>query len=186
MLSLDRRTGVVLLAAGRGERFGGDKLTALFRGRPLWTWAAQAAEAIDFSERIIVVKPDDVPGNRPGWTRIENPLAPRGMGGSIAAGVSAISFCERVIVMLADMPCVSSAHLYQLASADGAAYSRYRGNRPGCPAAFPKSAFEGLRGLAGNQGARRLYDEGDLLISPAGENELADVDTVRDLAALAR
>ncbi|MCV0383984.1 MAG: NTP transferase domain-containing protein [Erythrobacter sp.] len=52
------RTGAVLLAAGQAKRFGGGKLMAEFRGRPLWERAARTAEAIDFSERVVVIEPD--------------------------------------------------------------------------------------------------------------------------------
>lgn len=57
MLSPELKTGVVLLAAGQGRRFGGGKLTAQFRGRPLWEWAAETAENANFSARVLVVGP---------------------------------------------------------------------------------------------------------------------------------
>ena len=175
----------MLLAAGRGERFGGGKLTADLRGRPLWKWAAEAAQAIDFAERILVVAPGSALRARPDWMQVENPDAPTGMGSSIAAGVAAVSACEQVVIMLADMPFVTPDHLARLAGADGPAFSSYERGIPGCPAAFPQSAFAQLRGLKGERGARSLELGEISLISPSDGRELADIDTVRDLEELA-
>ncbi len=118
------RTGAVLLAAGQAKRFDGGKLMAEFRGRPLWERAARTAEAIDFSERVVVIEPDSPIGSRLGWVRVENQFAMQGMGTSIAAGVRALVNCDRVIVMLADMPLVSRAHLERLIAAQGVAFTR--------------------------------------------------------------
>ena len=102
---------MVLLAAGQAKRFGGGKLTAEFHGRPLWERAAETAEAIDFSERVLVIEPNSPIGSRLGWVQVENQFAKQGMGTSIAAGVRALTDCDRVIIMLADMPLVSRSHL---------------------------------------------------------------------------
>lgn len=185
MRRLEKKTAAVLLAAGRGERFGGGKLMADLRGCHLWEWAAETAEAIDFAERILVVAPGSALRTRPGWLQVENSDAATGMGSSIAAGVAAISACEQVLIMLADMPFVTPDHLERLAGADGPAFSSYEGRMPGCPAAFPKSAFVKLRGLTGERGARSLELGEISLISPSDGRELADIDTVRDLEKLA-
>ena len=46
---IDPEVGFILLAAGRGKRFGRDKLTQDFRGQPLWSWVALAAEEAGFA-----------------------------------------------------------------------------------------------------------------------------------------
>ena len=177
------KTGVVLLAAGQGIRFGGGKLTAEFRGRPLWEWAAETAEAVDVSERLLVVGCNS-PLARPGWRRIENPAAEQGMGTSIAAGVSALGHCARAIIVLADMPLVSPAHLGRLLASRGAAFTRYRDGKGGCPAIFPRRFFPQLLSLSGDRGARSLDLTDMELLAPGHEFELADVDEARDLEQL--
>ena len=179
------KTGVVLLAAGQGKRFGGSKLMAEFHGRPLWERAAETAEAIDFIERIVVIGPDSPIKSRGGWMRVENQLAENGMGTSIAAGVCALADCDQVIIMLADMPLVSGAHLDRLIETKGMAFTRYPDGSAGCPAIFPRSTFKKLEGLTGEQGARSLDLGEPILVSPPDWRELADVDTVRDLEILA-
>lgn len=56
----------ILVAAGRGERFGGPKHAALLRGRPLWSWAEAALHRGGVEEIILV---GDLPGGVPGGPR---------------------------------------------------------------------------------------------------------------------
>ena len=184
MPSPELKTGVVLLAAGQGRRFGGGKLTADFRGRPLWEWAAETAESIDFSERLLVVGLDSPIRTRPSWRLVKNPVAEQGMGTSIAAGVRALTDCDRVIVMLADMPLVSRTHLGRLFAAQGVAFTRFPDGTAGCPAVFTRSVFPLLEALDGDRGARSLDLGNAELIAPPHERQLADVDAVCDLQRL--
>ena len=184
MPSPEPKTGVVLLAAGQGKRFGGGKLTADFRGRPLWEWAARTAESLDSSERLLVIGPKSPIESREGWRLVENPVAERGMGTSIAAGVRALADSDRVVIMLADMPLVSRSHLGRLLEAQGVAFTLYPDGTAGCPAIFPRSVFPLLESLSGDRGARSL-DLGDAeLIAPPHERQLVDVDEVCDLQRL--
>lgn len=182
--SLDQKIGVVLLAAGQGKRFGSDKLTARFRGRPLWQWAAEIAEQVGFSERVLVVGPNSPIRNRRSWRLTENSEAEHGMGTSIATGVRALTDCDRVIIMLSDMPLVSKEHLCRLIAAKGVAFTQYCDGTAGCPAIFTRSVFPLLASLANDQGARSLRFEDTELVEPSREEELADVDSVRDLERL--
>jgi len=56
----------VLVAAGRGDRFGGPKHAALLRGRPLWEWGRDALLRGGVSEVVLV---GDLPGGVPGGPR---------------------------------------------------------------------------------------------------------------------
>ena len=180
----DVKTGVVLLAAGQGKRFGGGKLIAKFRGRPLWEWAAETAESIDSSERVLVIGQNSPISSRPRWRIVENPLAEQGMGTSIAAGVRALTDCDRAIIMLADMPLVSRAHLERLIATQGVAFTQYPDGTAGCPASFPRLVFALLEALTGERGARSLDLKNAELVAPMQARELADVDEVADLEQL--
>ena len=175
---------MVLLAAGQAKRFGGGKLMAEFRERPLWERAARTAEAIDFSERIVVIEPDSPIGSRLGWVRVENQFAKQGMGTSIAAGVRALTDCDRVIIMLADMPLVSRSHLDRLIAAQGVGFTRYPDGSAGCPAIFPRLVFPLLETLNGDRGARSLDLGGAELIAPFQKRQLTDIDEFGDLQRL--
>ena len=181
MTGPDTDTAVILLAAGRSERFGSDKLTADFRGHPLWEWAAIAAEGAGFTHRFIVTAPDNPFPLRKGWESVPNAHATQGMGTSIAAGAKAASRFERLLVILADMPFVDPSHLLLLARADGPVFTDYGDKRRGCPAAFPRSAFAALQALHGDEGARHLELGGATSIAPRDPAILIDLDTVQDL-----
>ena len=184
MPNLDPNIGLVLLAAGRGSRFGRDKLNERFRDRPLWTWAAEAAEIAGFAQKYIVRAKPAASGLRDGWIEVINSAATRGMGTSIAAGVEAAQNCSRIIVALADMPLVEPAHLARLALESGTVFTCYGDGKSGCPAAFPQEVFTQLRSLAGNAGAKSLPLADVSIIRPANPSSLTDVDTPQDLAGI--
>ncbi|MGB3167115.1 MAG: nucleotidyltransferase family protein [Alteraurantiacibacter sp.] len=184
MPKLDPSIGIILLAAGRGRRYGRDKLQEIYRGRPLWTWAAKAADEAGFVKRYLVRREHSSVGNRAGWQDIINPDADEGMGTSIAAGVDAGQSCSRLVVTLADMPLVEPEHLVRLALGSGTVFTRYTNGNSGSPAAFPSSAFCDLRSLSGEAGARCLSLAGVSAIEPCNNASLSDVDTEADLISL--
>tara|TARA_R110000751_G_scaffold2018_9_gene9112 strand:- start:45601 stop:46182 length:582 start_codon:yes stop_codon:yes gene_type:complete len=181
---IDPGVGFILLAAGRGQRFGRDKLTQDFRGQPLWSWGARAAEEAGFAQRYIVSGPHSAIPARSGWHTVTNDRAAEGMGTSIAAGVRGAQNCSRVVIALADMPLVEPAHLRVLAEPAGPVFTRYASGVEGSPAGFPRSVFDRLCALQGETGARSLGLPDATAIAPASAAALADIDTPEDLLAL--
>ena len=184
MLKISSDVGIILLAAGRGRRFGRDKLNETFRGRPLWIWAAKAAENAGFARKYLVRGPHSSTFPRAGWHEVVNPNADEGMGTSIAAGVDAAQSCSRVVLALADMPLVEPAHLTRLAVGSDPVFTRYSNGKLGSPAAFPAIVFGELRMLAGDAGAKTLSLANITAIEPCSNASLRDVDTAEDLADL--
>lgn len=182
-------TVLVLLAAGRGTRWGdiGGKLHEPFLGRPLGLHVAVALESIPFKERIAVVgaKPLDYAAH--GFRVLANDQPEEGMARSVRIGVACARDLEAdaVLIALADMPRVTAAHIYRVfdastgpasvvASSDGAA--------PKPPSLFGRERFEFLMTLDGDEGARDLVRSGrHVVTSPA---ELIDVDTAEELEQL--
>ncbi|MEI9926461.1 MAG: NTP transferase domain-containing protein [Sphingomonas sp.] len=83
------------------------------------------------------------------------------------------------------MPRVTAAHVYRLFDAfDGpeAVVASSDGVRSGPPALFGSGRFEALLALEGDQGARDLIRGGHHVVT--NPDELVDVDTQEDLAAL--
>ena len=155
-------------------------MTASFRGRLLWEWAATAVEEAGFTNRYIVVSPGSMLAPREGWMPFINPHASQGMGTSIAAATAALSHYERLLILLGDMPFVDPVHLLRLAEADGPIFTKHDGNRRGCPAAFPRSSFAELKALRSNEGARHLNLAGARCIPPPDPAMLVDLDTAQD------
>src|SRR5262245_17758217 len=120
-MSAEQRIVGILLAAGRGERFGGDKLLAKARSS-----AAGATPALDdlagecigvaacrhliaaLPKVIAVVRPDDpalaAALGAAGAQIVRCANAGDGMGASLACGVTAARDAAGWVVALADMP----------------------------------------------------------------------------------
>jgi molybdenum cofactor cytidylyltransferase len=115
------------------------------------------------------------------------PLRGRGMGDSIAAGVSGRADAAGWLFLPADMPRVSSTTLNLVAQAlqtHAVAYAQYRGRR-GHPVGFAAELFSELVALTGDEGARRLVARYPALAVEVDDpGVLIDIDTVQDLAAL--
>lgn len=183
-MGIDAKTGLILLAAGRASRFGGEKLAARFNGRPLVQWAIGAAEQAGFARKALVVRERASIAAPEGWQTIVNPDADQGQSTSIKVGVQALRDCERIVVTLGDMPFVPADHLQRLAAARGPVFTRYPGGRRGCPAAFPASAYGALLALDGDRGAASLCLADASEIQPHDPDMLADIDTAADIERL--
>ena len=116
-------TGIVLLAAGRGTRFGDSpKLLADLDGRPLVRHAAEAALATGLAPVVVVLGAhaaavraalDGLP-----LRFVENPDFAAGLSTSLQAGLAALpERCAGAVVMLGDMPRVAPAQITRLAAA---------------------------------------------------------------------
>lgn len=180
---LDPAIALILLAAGRSERFGGEKLVTPYKGKPLWKWAAEAAEDAGFESLYLVTGFHTSVVASGNWRRVINPDAAKGMGTSIAAGVAAAEDHERVVIVLADMPLIDPAHLRSLAQGTGAIFTRQVDGKAGCPAGFGRENFAALRMLKGDQGARGASLLDASTIAPRDPAMLFDVDTQEDLQA---
>ncbi|TBU78424.1 nucleotidyltransferase family protein [Phytopseudomonas daroniae] len=151
----------LVLAAGRGRRFGADKrLARLEDGRTLLAATlALAGEAFD--EVWVVLRAEDPPTLAAGCRVVRCADADAGMGHSLAAGGRAVaqgSTVEALAVLLGDMPWISphSLRLLQTRSdARSILLPEYRGQR-GHPVIFGRRFWPALANCRGDQGARGL------------------------------
>jgi molybdenum cofactor cytidylyltransferase len=194
----DVSVAVVLLAAGRASRMGvtgQHKLLAEFDGLPLVRRSAQAALGAGV-QRVLAIT-----GHRQAEIRdalaglnvvaIENPEYATGMASSLIAGVNAVgNDADGVLVMLADMPCVSAEDLAALISAFKAAQGltivrAMSAGKRGNPVILPRSTFGAVRQLQGDVGARHIIETCgvpvvDVDIGPAAH---VDLDTPEAIIA---
>ena len=179
---------LVLLAAGRSERFGDtDKLREVFLGQPLAFHVATALESVPFKARVAVCSNSELDFASRGYRVIHNDHPGDGMSGSVKLGVAAAREigCAAVVIALADMPRVTATHIYRLlAAADGpdAVVASSDGVHPTPPAVFGVDQFEALLTLEGDEGARAMVRAGRHVIAPA--SELLDIDRREDLDRL--
>lgn len=184
----------ILLAAGRGTRFGGDKLLApLADGTPVGLMSARNLAAA-LREVIAVVRPNDAHLTRllhgSGITVEPCASAWQGMGSSLAHAVRACADADGWIVALADMPKIRPETIRAVAEAlqAGAALAApvYRNER-GHPVGFSAVYGPRLAALSGDAGAREiLRAERDRMLEVECDDPgvLADVDTILDLDRL--
>lgn len=191
----------LILAAGRGTRFGADKrLARLPDGRTLLE-ATLARHAGVSQPLLIVLRPDDeaasaLASQHGAQVVICDPVdqadhVDQGMGDSLACGARALldmPEVEGVVVDLADMPAVSAETLLQVHQAlrdkGQAVVPLYQGQM-GQPRGLPRACFEALSQLRGDQGARHLLDwQQAVHIEVDDAGILLDIDRPADLARL--
>lgn len=182
--------GIIILAAGQSVRFGGDKLVASLRGRPLALYAANTATSLEAAQTIAVIPPD-APTRRAlfastGIETLENPEFQLGQGTSLALGVRAMGErgVDAVLLLLADMPFVAAADLRLLVGELGdqvAAIAESDGIV--CPPAIFRSAlFPALSALTDDRGAKSiLQGREDVRRVPFLHRTLADIDTFEEI-----
>jgi molybdenum cofactor cytidylyltransferase len=174
----------VVLAAGDSSRFGGSKLSAAFRGRPLLSWAVDAAVAAGLDETAVVTGGEDVSGLLPdGITVLPNPDWASGQASSVRVAVAHAEHRghDAVVVGLGDSPLVTPAAWRAVASVDApVATATYDGRRR--PPVRLARAVWPLLPADGDEGARALMrDRPELVAEVPCTGDPVDVDTQEDL-----
>jgi molybdenum cofactor cytidylyltransferase len=176
----------LLLAAGLGVRFGGNKLSAALNGLPLALHAAQTLAA-HAGQLIAVCNPQNVDLNRAiadlGYAITLNDAPSLGLSRSLALG-AAEAAGNGLLVCLADMPFVAPDHLAALLAAFAASKNKSIvatscGDTRSPPAVFPRAVWPDLAVLVGDKGARDLLRTA--LSVEADPAILIDIDTQGDL-----
>ena len=111
-------SAVILLAAGSSTRFGGEKLLAPVEGKAMARHVLDLIGAFGFARKIAVVRPDLPELTRwcseSGVEAVFNDSPQAGLSHSLKMGVASISDMRAALVLLADMPFVSPAHIEAL------------------------------------------------------------------------
>jgi len=153
----------ILLAAGAGSRFGGDKLLfpladgvplGVKSGRNLLDGVDCAIAVVRLADRVLARLYEEA-GLRIAYC----PDAAAGMGASLACGVSAAPDADGWLIALADMPFIRADTIRSVAGLLRAGASiaapRHQGRR-GHPVGFAKDFLHDLTSLGGDRGAASL------------------------------
>lgn len=171
------------MASGEGKRFGGNKLMAQFRGRPMIEQILDATEG--FSRRVVVTRSADVEKlckNR----RIPVILHDRpGRNDTVRLGLEAMGAVEGCLFCPGDQPLLTRETVEAMARAAGDSILRLSyGDTVGTPVYFPNWCFEELKELPQGAGGSVLipkYPHRVQAVPARAEEELWDVDTPEDL-----
>lgn len=206
------RFGVVVLAAGAGERYGATKPLATVRDRPLVAHAIATALEAGADPVVVVVGHDAgrvaaaasaaaraaaVPHGGSSVEVVTNAAYRSGQASSLVAGIRSLRphhDVEVAVVLLADQPGVSPAAVRAVAAALGqvrgpggarpdAARASYADGL-GHPVAFRRPAWARLRSLTGDAGARHLLEDLEVVHVRVPDTVPVDVDTPDDLRRL--
>jgi molybdenum cofactor cytidylyltransferase len=196
----EARTAGIILAAGRGRRFGGGKMIAALEGRPLLQHVLDLAAAVSLEPLVVVLGADAARIERSiawrGETLVRNPAPERGLSSSLRLGLDELERiqpdCRRTAVLLGDQPRLAAEQLRTLLDQpldeeQPIIVPRYADGRPGNPVLLERGAWPLAAYLSGDRGMSQLFEARPQLvrhIDLPGSNP--DVDTPAHLASLER
>lgn len=179
-------TAAVVLAAGGGTRFDGDrhKLLTEVRGRPVVAWAVEAALASGIAPVLVVAGAVELEGVVPDEAEIiPNSRWAQGQATSLQVGIAAASAlgCDAVVVGLGDQPFVGPDPWRAVAHSDSPIAVASYGGRRRNPVRLHRSVWP-LLPASGDEGARVVMRmRPDLVGEVPCEGNPADIDTPEDL-----
>lgn len=175
--------GCVILAAGKGERFGGGKLHAEFSGSSL---ILRAMQAVPEGCPAAVVTGDNGIAALAGehnMSVVWNHQPELGISRSVCLGTMAMTQCDAICFLVADQPLLKRESICRLLDE----WKRYPGciirashdGKPGNPCIFPREFYPALCSLQGDRGgsavARAVPDR--VRFMELSARELMDCDT---------
>jgi molybdenum cofactor cytidylyltransferase len=178
----------IVLAAGQGTRFGGDKLASLIDGRSVLDHVVDKALAAPVERVVVVTGPGREVSGRPGVERVE--VAGTALSDTLRAGIAAAEQAGGAFVFLGDMPLVPPALAHRLAEQIGSAIAAVpvRDGLPGHPVLLARRGFELAGQLTGDSGLGIVLRGRDDVVRVPTDDAGAtfDIDTPADLAAAQR
>lgn len=184
------RIGCVIMASGLGKRFGGNKLMAPFRGRPMVQMALDATEGL-FARRVVVTRHEDVAAlcREQGIKVVLHDLPHR--SDTVRLGLEALEELDGCMFLPGDQPLLRRETVARLLdcwqeSPDSIVRPIHE-DTVGSPVLFPAWAFTELRNLPEGKGGGvviRNHPHDVLGVSVSDPFELADADTPETLELL--
>ena len=184
--------GCLVMAAGSGRRFGGNKLAAELDGKTLIRRALEAVPAAQFTAVTVVSQYEDIEAlaGQFGFAAIHNDRPDLGLSHTIRLGTEAMRGCDGILYMVADQPKLRQETVARLVEVFcqhpdrivGAGHDGRRGN----PNLFPAKFFGELMAITGDHGGSsviRAHEDALLLVETDAE-ELFDCDTPEALESL--
>lgn len=185
------KTGCVLLAAGEGKRFGGEKLLSEVGGKSMIARALALYASVPFSCRVCVARKDDYRiqtlARDSGFAVVVNPDPSRGVGTSVSIGTEKALLMDPeldgILYAVSDQPYLERDSVLRVLDAFHDDPKRIvslsclgvRGN----PAVFPRSCWNALMQLredVGGGAVIRNNPEMLRLVEAGSAKELEDID----------
>lgn len=189
-------TAAVILAAGRGTRFGGGKMLAQVAGRPMLQHVLDLVATAGLDPVVVVLGTDaesiktTITWRSEFLVRNEHPE--RGISHSLKLGLGALSDSSRALILLGDQPLLTLDQVRTICATERdparpIGVPCYGDGPPGNPVLLDREAWSLAAALTGDRGMSQLFDShADLIryVNLAGRNP--DIDTAVDLDAVSR
>ncbi len=190
---IHRKYGIALLAAGESRRFGGDKLSEVYQGMPLYRHTLQKLEAFSSLPRVVVTARKALAREASvlGIHIAENRHPELGISHSVALALEELLIqdpeLEGVLFLVCDQPQIQVSTIQKILkegcfhknSIVCAGCEGHRGN----PVLWGRGYFNELRTISGDTGGRQLMQKyGDAIrIVECEPQELKDIDRREDM-----
>jgi molybdenum cofactor cytidylyltransferase len=187
----------VVLAAGRAQRIGGEKLLLPLRGKPVLQWVLESALSSDLDEIICVARELISGGRRLNVNNerllwLTNHAADRGQSTSVIAGLWATNpRSEGVMFLVGDQPLIPkeliNALIEKFKSDPAWIIAPSFKQEPRNPVLFRRDLFPELLQLSGDRGGRVLiekYKNKTVLLEWEDEIPFLDLDVREDYERL--
>lgn len=191
----------IILASGFSKRFKGNKLLALYEGKPIVMHIIDKVLKQAFCEVIVVSQYEEVLNLVQSITNsncpikaVKNHMPQMGVSQSIQLGIEASQPCEAYMFFVGDAPLINEETIWQMIKHYEDLEMReadilcpcYNGER-GSPVIFAATYQDELMQLEGDEGGKQIirqYPERVMQYEVAHGKELFDIDTQQDLNQL--
>ena len=186
-------TAIILMAAGIGRRFGGNKLLAPFHGRPLWEYAwERAVEAKkELGIQVLMVSGYQPLLQAPEVIPVCNDLPLLGASHTVRLGVKEAEKLgmQYAVFMVSDQPMLKTSSLKRLIEArePGKIVCLSKDGRAGNPVVFHRDFFPELLALTGDRGGKMVmhrHMDAVKWVEADEMSELTDIDTAASADAV--
>ena len=187
------RFAVVILAAGAGTRFGGNKLNALVKNRPLYEYTLDRVQAFGAFPSFIVTGSEEIAqeAEKRGITPVWNKEPEKGISLSLVLGLKKALECRPdlrgVMFSVCDQPGLDTSTMQQIFCTaslhPGSIVCAGNSGRTGNPVCWDAGFFPELLALTGDEGGRQIMrkHKEKVRIIQVDPEELKDIDRREDL-----
>lgn len=187
------RFAVVILAAGAGTRFGGNKLNVLVKNRPLYEYTLDRVQAFGAFPAFIVTGSEEIAleAEKRGIMTVWNTEPEKGISLSLKLGLKKALECrpylKGILFSVCDQPGLDVSTmqlLFRTASLHpGRIVCAGNSGRTGNPVCWDEAFFPELLALTGDEGGRQIIrkHKEKVRIIQVDPEELKDIDRREDL-----
>jgi molybdenum cofactor cytidylyltransferase len=183
--------GCVVLAAGAGSRFGGNKLAASVNGNPIIEYILDSLPARLFHRVVVVTANPSViaAAQRRGFELAFNDRPDLGVSRSIRLGLELMTETDACMFCVADQPLLKRETLAGMIDVyePGTILIVSHNGQSGNPVIYPASLYGELKSLEGEESGKTVacrYEPLMRLFHVSDANQLMDIDTRKDLEAI--